>query len=63
MVTSSSIPSFATRGPDADLSSDKGSEEVLEDSKDKPVMRTKVSNSNEDGKHETEAMGMCHRHS
>ena len=40
VVTLSSIPSFATRGLDVDLSSDKGSKEVLKDSKDEPVMKT-----------------------
>lgn len=37
VVTSSSIPSSATCGFDADLSSDEGSEEVLEDSEDEPT--------------------------
>ena len=31
VLTPSSFPSSATQGPDADLSSNKGSEEVLED--------------------------------
>ena len=62
VVTPSSIPSSATRGLDVDLSFDKGSEEVLEDSEDEPVMKTRVSDSDEDsdgGGQETEAMGMC----
>ena len=42
VVTPSSIPSSATRGLDADLFSDEGSEEVLEDSEDEPVMKTRV---------------------
>ena len=57
MVTPSSIPSSATRRSDADLSSNKGSKEILEGSKDEPVMRTKVSDSDEDNgsdEHETE---------
>ena len=48
VVTPSSIPTSTTRGPDADLSLDEGSEEVLEDSEDEPVMKTRVSDSNED---------------
>ena len=48
VVTPSSIPSFATRGIDADLSSGEGSEEVLEDSEDEPFMKTRVSDSDED---------------
>ena len=61
MVTPLSIPSFATRGPDADLSFDEGSDKVLEDSKDKPAMKKRIfySNEDDDGEHETEAMGMC----
>ena len=46
MVTPSSIPSSATYGPCADLSSDEGSNEVLENSKDDPVMKKRVSDSN-----------------
>ncbi|XP_065628427.1 uncharacterized protein LOC111985721 isoform X2 [Quercus suber] len=54
VVTPSSIPSFATHGPDADLSSDKG----FEDSDDEPTIKKKVSDSNEEesGEHETKAM-------
>ena len=37
VVTPSSIPSSATCGFDADLSSDEGSEEVLKDSEDGPA--------------------------
>ena len=40
VVTPSSIPSFATREPDADLSLDEGSKKVFKDSKDEPVMKT-----------------------
>ncbi|KAL4654023.1 hypothetical protein ACB092_01G348000 [Castanea dentata] len=58
VVTPSSIPSFATRGLDADLFSDEGSEEVLEDSDDEPTMKKRVSDSDEkdSGEHETKAM-------
>ena len=61
VVTPSSIPSSATCGPCVDLSSDEGSKEVLENSKDEPVMKKRVSDSNQDdgGQHETETMGMC----
>ena len=62
MVTPSSIPSSATRKSDADLSSNKEFEEVLEGSKDEPVIRTKVSDFDEDnggGDHENEAMRIC----
>ena len=48
VVTLSSIPSSAAWGPDADLSSDEGFEEVLEDSEDEFVMMTIVSKSDED---------------
>ena len=60
MVTPLSIPNFATCGPNAKLSSDEGFEEVLENSKDEPVMKKRVSDSEEDGggERETEAMGM-----
>ena len=48
VVTPSSIPGFATHGPNADLSS-KDSEEVLEDFDDEPTMKKKVSDSDEEG--------------
>ena len=63
MVTLSSIPNSTTRGPDANLSSDEGSKEVLEDFEDEPVMKTHIFNSDEDSdgdKQEAEAMSMCH---
>ena len=43
------------------MSSNEGSEKVLEDSKDKPLIKKKVSDSDKDngGEHETEAMGIC----
>ena len=58
VVTPSSIPSSATCGPDANLSSE-GFEEVLEDSDDEPTMKKKISDFNEEGgDHKAEAMGM-----
>ena len=58
VVTPSSIPSFATRGLDVDLSFNDGFEEVLEDHHDEPTMKKKVSNFDEEDndKHETEAI-------
>ena len=44
------------------MSSDEGSKEVLEDSKDESIMYTRVSNFDEDGEgdeQETETMGTC----
>ena len=57
VVTPSSIPSFATRGLDVDLSFNDGFEEVLEDHHDEPTMKKKVSNFEEEDndEHETEA--------
>ena len=42
------------------MSFDEGSKKVLKDSKDEPIMRTKVSNSddNDGSEQETEAMGV-----
>ena len=48
VVTPSSIPSSATQGPDANLSSDEGFKKVLEDSEDKLIMKKRVSDSDED---------------
>ena len=64
VVTPSYIPSSTTCGPNADLSSDEGSKEVLEDSDDKPTMKKRVSDSDKEGsdKHETEAMGTYSLH-
>lgn len=62
VVTPSSIPSSATRGPNANLSLDEGWEDVLEDSEDEPVMKTRVSDfdKNSDGdEQEAATMGMC----
>ena len=47
MVTPSSIPSSATHGPDADLSS-KGFEDVLEDPDDEPTKKKRVSDFDEE---------------
>ena len=61
VVTPLSIPSSATQGPNADLSSNEEFEEILKDSKDEPITKKRVSDSNEDdsGERETEAMGTC----
>ena len=60
VVTPSSIPSSATRGADVDLSS-KGSEDVLEDSDDEPVLKKRISDSDDEGSvpPKAEFMGMC----
>ena len=59
VVTVSSIPSSATRGPDADLSLE-GSKDVLEDPDDEPTMKKMASDSEEEesAEHEAEFMGM-----
>ena len=59
VVTPSSIPSFATRGSDADLSFE-GSEDVLKDPDDESTMKKRVSDSKkeENAEHEAEFMGM-----
>ncbi|KAK9998165.1 hypothetical protein SO802_017768 [Lithocarpus litseifolius] len=56
-ITPSSIPTSTTRGPDADLSLEEGSKEVLENS-DEPVVKTRISDSNEasDDEHKIEAV-------
>ena len=54
VVTPSSIPIFATRGPDAALSS-KESEDVLKDPDDEPVLGRRIFESEEE-----EFMGMCY---
>ena len=61
VVTPSFIPNSTTRGPDTNLSSNEGSEEVLKDSNDEPVVRTRVSdsdNASDDDEQGAEAMGM-----
>ena len=59
VVTPSSILSSATRGPDANLSSE-GSEEVLEDSDDELTMKKRISDSDEEegDKHKAKVMGL-----
>ena len=59
VVTPSSIPSSTTLGPNAKLSSE-GSNKVLEDSDDKPTMKKRISDSDEEegGDHEAEFRGM-----
>ena len=60
VVTLYSIPSSATHGPDADLSFE-GLEDVLEDFDDEPIIKKRISESNEDesADSETEFMGIC----
>ena len=60
VVTPSSIPSSATRGSDADLSSE-GSEDILENPDDKPTMKKKIFDfkKEESTEHEAEFMSMC----
>ncbi|XP_030955811.1 uncharacterized protein KIAA0754-like [Quercus lobata] len=47
VVTPSSIPGSATRGPDIDLSSE-GSDDILEDPDDAPVLKKRISDSDEE---------------
>ncbi|KAK9994215.1 hypothetical protein SO802_023918 [Lithocarpus litseifolius] len=56
VVTPSSIPSSATRGPNADLSSE-GSENVLEDSDDEPTVKKRISDSKEEKEEGAERVG------
>lgn len=58
VVTPSSILVFATQVPDVELSPDKGSDEVHEDSDDEPIVKTRVSNSDDasDDEPNTKAM-------
>ena len=60
VVTPSSIPSFATRGLNADLSS-KEFEDILEDPEDELVLKKRVSDSDEEESAplKIEFMGMC----
>ena len=48
VVTPSSIPGSATRGLDLDLSSE-GSDDILEDPDDAPVLKKRISDSDEEG--------------
>ena len=59
MVTPSSIPSSATRGLNADLSSE-GSEDILEDPNDEPTKKKRVSDFDEEDSvdSETKFMGV-----
>ena len=59
LVTPSSIPGSATRGPDLDLSSE-GSADIFEDPDDAPVLKRKISDSDEEGSasYEPDFMGM-----
>ena len=47
VVTPSSIPGSATRGPDTDLSSE-GSDDILEDPDDVPTLKKRISDSDEE---------------
>ena len=47
VVTPSSIPSSAIRGPDVDLSSEE-SEDILEDLEDEPILKKRISDSDEE---------------
>ena len=60
VVTHSSIPNSATRGPDVDLSSE-GSEDILEDPDDEPVSKKRIFDSDKEENVPPEAkfMGMC----
>ena len=60
VVTPSSIPSFAMRGPDANLSSEK-SEDILEDPEDDPVLKKRISDSDEEESisPKTKSVGIC----
>ena len=59
LVTPSSIPISATHVLDVELSPNEGPKEVLEDSDDEPIMKMRVSNSNDasDDEPDTKAMG------
>ena len=59
VVTPSSIPGSATRGPDLDLSSE-GSTDIFEDPDDAPVLKRTISDSDEEGSASSEPdfMGM-----
>ena len=56
VVTPSSIPSFATNMPEVKLSPNEASEEVFKDLDDKPVVKTKVSDSKDTSSEEVYAM-------
>ena len=60
VVTPSSIPSFAMHGPNADLSSEK-SEDILKDPEDEPVLKKRISDSDEEESisPKTKSVGIC----
>ena len=60
IVTPSSIPSSATRSPDTNLSSE-GSDDILEDPDDAPILKKRISDSDEEeiAPPEPDFMGMC----
>ena len=59
VVTPSSIPGFATRGLDIDLSSER-SNDILEDPDDALILKKRISDSNEEeSAPEPEFLGMC----
>ena len=60
VVTPSSIPSSATRGPDASLSSEEF-EDILEDPEDEPVLKKRIfySDEEESAPLKIKLMGMC----
>ena len=58
VVTPFSIPSSATRGPDTDLSSE-GSDDILEDPDDAPILKKRISDFEESAPPEPDFMGMC----
>ena len=59
MVTPSSIPGSATRGPDTELSSE-GPDDILDDPDDAPVLKKRIFDSDEEGSAslEPDFMGM-----
>ena len=60
VITTSSIPSSATRGPNVDLSSE-GSKDVLKDPDDEPVLKKRIFyfDYEESAPPKTKFMGMC----
>ena len=60
VVTPSSIPSFATCGPDTDLSSE-GSDDIPEDPNDTPILKKRISDSGEEesASPKPDFMGIC----
>ena len=60
VVTPSSIPGSATRGPNTNLSSE-GSDDILEDPDDAPILKKRIFDSDEEesAPPEPDFMGMC----